>query len=43
MSTLNPFKPDVVTPITKSSLQISLEAQREAAKKAEESKTEEKE
>ncbi len=38
MSTLNPFKPDVVTPRQKTSLEISIEAQKEAAKKAEESK-----
>ena len=38
MSTLNPFKPDVVTPSQKTSLEISLEAQKEAAKKAAESK-----
>tara|TARA_R100000700_G_C3131159_1_gene116340 strand:+ start:609 stop:740 length:132 start_codon:yes stop_codon:yes gene_type:complete len=39
MSTLNPYKPDVVTPRQKTSLEISIEAQKEAAKKkAEESK-----
>ena len=38
MSTLNPFKPDVVTPRQKTSLEISIEAQKEAAKKAAESK-----
>ena len=42
MSTLNPYKPDVVTPRHPTSLEISLEAQKkateEAAKKAEESK-----
>ena len=41
MSTLNPFRPDVVTPIQPTSLQISLKKQdeaAEAAKKAEESK-----
>ena len=35
MSTLNPFKPDVVTPRQKTSLEISIEA---AAKAAEEAK-----
>ena len=42
MSTLNPFKPDVVTPRHKTSLEISLEQQKKAAeakKKSEESKT----
>ena len=40
MSTLNPYKPDVVTPKQKTSLEISLEQQRKAAKKkAEESET----
>ena len=34
MSTLNPFKPDVVTPRQKTSLEISLEAQKAAAEKA---------
>jgi len=38
MSTLNAYKPDVVTPRQKTSLEISIEAQKEAAKKAEESK-----
>ena len=38
MSTLNPYKPDVVTPRHPTSLEISLKAQKEAAKKAEESK-----
>jgi len=38
MSTLNEYKPDVVTPRQKTSLEISIEAQKEAAKKAEESK-----
>ena len=43
MSTLNPFKPDVVTPRQKTSLEISIEAQKEAAKKAEEEKAKESE
>ena len=38
MSTLNAYKPDVVTPRHPTSLEISIEAQKEAAKKAEESK-----
>ena len=38
MSTLNAYTPDVVTPRQKTSLEISIEAQKEAAKKAEESK-----
>ena len=43
MSTLNPYIPDVVTPIQPTSLQISLEQQdaaAEAAKAAEESESE---
>ena len=43
MSTLNPFKPDVVTPRQKTSLEISIEAQKEAAKKAAEEKAKESE
>ena len=38
MSTLNAYKPDVVTPRHPTSLEISLKEQAEAAKKAEESK-----
>ena len=43
MSTLNAYKPDVVTPRHPTSLEISIEAQKKeaaAAKKAEESKSE---
>ena len=34
MSTLNPYKPDVVTPRHPTSLEISLKEQKEAAEKA---------
>tara|TARA_B100000427_G_scaffold324819_1_gene330616 strand:- start:739 stop:879 length:141 start_codon:yes stop_codon:yes gene_type:complete len=34
MSTLNPYKPDVVTPRHPTSLEISLEAQKKAAEAA---------